>query len=142
MRKIREKTMSASPRSVYLKTASPAFVRPNPPAGGASSAAAAAGDVVRLTAPLLSYEIDSCRGEPDDFLRERRVVKVLRKSLAVLERPAEELDRRRLLRLLLRVAVDEEPRKSGDRVGRVAPGVRDRDAEIGRHVRRGAGRRS
>src|SRR5205807_9264622 len=77
-----------------------------------------------------------------DLRRQRRVEEIRGVLLPVRRRPVEEIHDGLALRLVGLLLVDEEPREAGDRVGLLAGCVRQRHAEVRRHVAGGArGRR-
>src|SRR2546422_1938199 len=70
----------------------------------------------------------------DDWRRQWRIEQVGGVLLAVVRRPPEEAHDGLTLHLVRLLAVDEQPREAGDGV-HIGPGsVRQRDAEVGRHL--------
>src|SRR5579864_1212055 len=72
---------------------------------------------------------------------QRRIAEVGAVLLTVGERPFHEVDHGLRLGLVLGTLVEQEPGERRDGIHALAGSVRDRHAEIGRHVAGGAGRR-
>src|ERR1035438_3460135 len=103
-------------------------------AGPGSSASCA------LRVPGLQLDLlEGLQLEGDDLLRKRGVPELGAVLLAVSESPLKEVGHDLRACLVLRVLEEEHPREGRDRVGVRARRIRDRDAEVGRHRRRGAG---